>query len=92
MEETLFYIDMGTLEKVLEIPYILRFLLIDGRHFISTRLVFFLPKGRNVVLDSWHSFYIDPEASSIGVHSTLRGVYLVYLPLLLSYGGNIFLT
>lgn len=87
LDEALFRIDMGTLEKVLEIPYILRFLPIDGRGFIDKNLVMFLPKGRNIFLHSWSSFYINLGASSIGVHSTLRGGYLVYLHLLLSYGG-----
>ena len=50
LEEEHFSIHMGTLEKFLEIPYILRFLPTDGRGFIGTPLVLFLPKGRNVVL------------------------------------------
>ena len=91
MEEETFSIDMGTFEQVLEIPYILRFLDIDGEGFIDTPLFIFLPKGRNVVLNSWYSFYIELGASSIGVHSTLRGGYLVYLPLL-SYERDLFLT
>ena len=75
LEETHFSIDMVTLEQVLEISYILRFLPTNGRGFNGTPLVIFLPKGRNVVLHSWRSLYIKPCTSTIGVHSTLRGGY-----------------
>ena len=45
LDEAPFSIDMGTLEQVSEISYILRFLPTDGRGFIGTPLVMFLPKG-----------------------------------------------
>ena len=65
LEEALFSIHMGILEQVSEIPYILRFLPTDGGGFIDTPLVLFLLKGRNVVLHSWSSFYINPGEYSM---------------------------
>lgn len=58
---------------------------------MDTPLVLFLPKRRNVVRRSWSSFFIHRD-SIIGADSTSRGGFLVSLLLLLSYGGEFFLT
>ena len=87
-------IDTRTVEQFSETPFIFRILSTHWGKISYVPMTLFLPKGRNIIQQSWIIFCIHLGAAITNGNSTLRGIHLVsslLLLLLLSYGGDLFL-